>query len=171
MVAYTFRMPAGIPGEPNRSQSLTIEPASITPTGTTGAPTAYGIPVVIDNTGGNVGNVRSLAAGDQAGGVIYGILIRPYPTQSSQDPLGTSTPPTQGQCDVLKRGYVTVKLNTGTAVKGGPVAIWTAATAAPHVQGGFEQNASIGTNGFVLANAYFMGPADSNGNVEIAYNL
>jgi hypothetical protein len=164
-------MPAGIPGEVNRGWACIIEPASITPAGTTGAPTAYGIPVVVDQTGGNVGNLRAVASGDTAA-VIYGLLARPYPTQSpiwGSDPIGQAVPPTQGSCDVLRSGYMTVLLSGSTAaVKGNQVYIWTAAPTGTHITGGFESTNPAGS-GILLTGAVFMGPADANGNVEIVY--
>ena len=173
MVAYLTRMPAGIPGEVNRGWASTIEPASVTPSGTTGAPTAYGIPVVIDQTGGNVGNIRMVASGDTTG-VIYGLLARPFPTQSpvwGADPIGAAVPPTQGVVDVLRAGYMTVLLSgSSAAVKGNQVYIWTAAASGTHIVGGFEATNPSG-NGILLTNGIFMGPADASGNVEIAFNI
>lgn len=167
MVAYLTRMPAGIPGEVNRGFSSMIEPIGVTPFGTSGAPTAFGIPVVIDATSGNIGNARAVTAGDTA---AYGLLVRPYPAFSSQDALGTSTPPKEGPVDVLRFGYMTVKLAGSTAaVKGGVVYVWAAASSGSHVQGGFESTNPT-TNGFAIPGV-FMGPADANGNVEISVNF
>jgi hypothetical protein len=169
MVSYVYRMPAGIPGTVNRiGANATIETMNVTPFGTTGAPTAYGVPLVIDATTGNVGNARILTSGDTA---VYGILAREFPTQSSQDGLGTSTPPLSGLISVLKRGYMMVLLSgTTAAVKGGQVYVWTAAASGSHIVGGFEA-ASPGGSGFALTGCYFMGPADANGNTEIAFNI
>ena len=175
MTAFTYRMPAGIPGDINRVAAAIVEPQVITPTGTTGAPTAYGVPMVVDNTAGNVGNMRTMQAGDTA---PYGLLARPYPTgfapQSS--PLttpGTGTPPSSGQCDILVRGYMSVILSgTTAAVKGGTVYIWTGATntASNHILGGFEAATNAG-NTIAVANSYFMGAADSNSITEIAFQM
>lgn len=173
MVSFLTRMPAGIPGEINRGWAAIVEPAAITPAGTVGAPTAYGIPLVVDQTAGNVGNVRAVAAGDAAG-VIYGLLARPFPTQSpiwGSDPIGQAVPPTQGSCDVLRMGYMTVLLSGSTAaVKGNQVYIWTAAASGSHITGGFESS-NPGGSGILLTGGLFMGPADANGNVEICFNV
>jgi hypothetical protein len=173
MVSYLTRMPAGIPGEVNRGWASTIEPAAITPSGTAGAPTAYGIPLVVDQTAGNVGNVRAVNSGD-ANTAIYGLLARPFPTQSpiwGSDPIGQATPPTQGSCDVLREGYMTVLLSGSTAaVKGNPVYIWTAAATGTHITGGFEAS-NPGGSGITLIGGIFMGPADASGNVEISYGV
>lgn len=163
--AFLYRMPAGIPGDVNRVQAATIEAQVITPSGTTGHPTAYGLAVSIDAT---THQVRVVADPDTA---AYGFLVRPYPTNSGTDGLGTSTPPLTGICDVLKRGYMTVKLGGSTAaVKGGAVYVWSSADSGDHVQGQVEA-ASPSTDGFAISGAYFMGPADDNGNVEIAFNI
>ena len=178
MTAFLLRMPAGIPGECTRGWGNSIiETQIITPSGTTGAPTAYGVPLVVDSTAGNVGNMRVVGtqSGDTAlqGIVPYGLLIRPFPTQSSTwptDALGTSVPPASGPCDVMKSGYATVLLSgTSAAVKGGPVYIWTAAASGTHIVGGFEATNPSG-NGIAWPGAYFMGPADASSNVEIAVN-
>lgn len=165
MTAFQYRMPAGIPGEVNRAFSAIIEAQIVTPSGTTGAPTAYGVPMVVDNTGGNVGNMRILVAGDTA---IYGVLIRPFPTGGSQDGLGTSTPPTNGPIDILRFGYVNVLLSgSQAAAKGGQVYVWTAAPSGLHITGGWEA-ASPGGSGITITNAVFSGPADAGGNTEIS---
>jgi hypothetical protein len=162
-------MPAGIPGDANRAFHCLIEPQVITPTGTTGAPTAYGLAMVVDATAGNIGNMRVAASGDAAASV-YGFLVRPYPTQTiATDGLGTSTPPASGACDIMRVGYMTVLL-TGTtvAVKGGRVYIWFGATGGTHVAGGVL--AGTETSGLALSGATFMGPADTLGNVEISFD-
>ena len=169
MTAFLYRMPAGVPGSVTRVNAATvIEPQVVTPSGTTGAPTAYGVPLVVDNTGGNVGNMRTIATGDST---VYGILVRPYPTGASQDPLGTSTPPANGACDVLKNGYISVILSgTAAAVKGGLVYVWKSASnpTGNHLQGGFEAANPAG-NGFVIPGAYFTGPADTNAITEVRF--
>ncbi len=162
MVAYLTRMPAGIPGEVNRVENAVIEPLGITPFGTSGHPTAFGIPIVVDAT---TGNGRAVTTTDDAGH-IYGLLVRPFPAFSSQDALGVSTPPTEGPIDVLRFGYMTVKLSGSTAaVKGAQVYVWKSAAASTHIQGGFEAT-DPSTDGFAIS-ATFMGPADASGNVEI----
>jgi hypothetical protein len=171
MVAYAYRMPAGIPGEVNRIASAAIE-AQVVSTATNEAPTAYGVPVVVSATGGNVGNMRQLAAAD-AGGVtsIYGFLVRPFPTGASQDALSTSTPPTAGIIDMLKRGYMHVLLQGSTAAaKGGQVYIYVGASASGHPLCG-QVEAASSSNCIVPGSSYFMGPADTNGIVEIAFNI
>jgi len=163
MVAYPFRLPAGIPGTVHRIEAATIEPQETDPTA---PPTAYGVPVKVVS-----GRMQPLAAGD-AVGVIYGINVRDFPGVASQDPLGTSTPPVRGGMSVLKRGYINVLLAGATAaVKGGTVYVRVAAPATGKPIGGFEA-AADGTNTVALpANSYFMGPADAFGNTEIAYNI
>ncbi len=168
MVAYLYRMPAGIPGDVNRAQAATIEPQVITPDGETGHPTAYGVPLVIDAT---TGWVRTLVAGDDTAHVVYGLLARPYPTNSTQDGLGVGTPPLNGPVDVLRRGYMTVLLSGDTpAVNGGQVYVWTSAATGSHITGGFEAT-DPSTDGFAVVGSYFKGPADADGNTEIGFNI
>jgi len=178
MVAFAFRMPAGIPGEVTRySVGTTIEQQLITNAGAAGSTlAAYGLPVVIDAT---LLAARGLVAADTTGfNVPYGVIVRPYPIQPAsavnygQVLVGTpGVPPTSGIVDILKRGYMSVAVTYSGAgpVKGGQVYIWTAATAAPHVQGGFTSDGPSAN--VITAPAYFVGPADSSGNGEIAWNV
>lgn len=170
-VAFPYRMGAGFPGEVTRSSfSNQIEPALInvaTP------PLAYGAGVVVDTT---TNSVRQMAAGDTALTKIYGVTVRPFPQQASNTngnaygavALGTAgVPPTTGVIDVLREGYVMVKLsNGGTATKQGAVFLWVATSTDNHVQGGFEVAASAG-NTIALTDCWFNGPSDANGIVEL----
>lgn len=162
--AFTYRMPAGIAGALSRGVGqATIEPQI----GDAAKPFArYGM------FGKTVSEkFVPLEAGDAAG-VITGLLIRPFPTTSSQDGLGVSTPPTSGMLDRLRRGYMTVTLAKGTAAKdaqvyvvttaGGTVALGDIVTAASPAGGG---------TAVAAAGCFFTGPADANGAVEVAYNL
>ncbi len=162
--AITFRMPFGIPGDISRPGIATVEaqPFGATPF------TAYGVPVKL--VGGLVLPITAI------GDAIYGILVRPFPTQgvNASDPLGTSVPPTVGIANILRRGYLTILNNNNAvnaAVAAAQVYIWAAATSGNHVQGGFEAAASGGNTTTALIPATFMSAADSNGNVEIAYNI
>ena len=169
MVAYAFRMPAGIPGDVNRIASATIE-TQVVSSAAGEAPTAYGLPVVLSSTSGQVGNVRVMTSGDT--GQPYGFIVRPYPTQSSQDPLNISTPPTSGLVDILKRGYMTVQLQgPAAAVKGGAPWVFLGTTSTTHPSLGAVEAGSSASAVQLTTNSYFMGPADSNGMCEIAFNL
>jgi hypothetical protein len=131
-------------------------------------PTAYGVPVAIDATSHKL---RAIKAADTAA-VIYGLLVRPFPFQSSNNDFGSDAGvPTSGVVDVMKRGYMTVKLNGATAsANGGAVYVRVANAATGKPIGGIEA-AADSTNTVVMANAEFTGAADSDGNVEVAYNL
>ena len=155
MVAFQFRMPAGIPGAVNRVHDATVEAQIIDESN---PPLAYGTGIVIDET---TGKVRPPATGD----TIYGVYVRPYPTQSSQDPLGTDTPPKIGEANVLVRGYMTVLLRgADPAVKGAKAYVQsTGATI-----GGVTAEEDMPFPG---VGAYFMGPADADGFTEIAVNI
>jgi len=167
--SYTFSMPAGVPGDVTRHENVVLEPNIIDPAyAGDSAPTVglvYGNPVKLVS-----GLVQAIQSGDAAADV-YGFLIRPYPTNSSQDAQGVSTPPTSGLCDVLKFGYFIAKLNGATAAaKGGAVYVRKLNAASGKPIGGIEA-AADSSNMVVVANAYFMGPADADGNVEIAFGL
>lgn len=163
MVAFTFRMPYGIPGDISRASSgaNTVEAQAF---GATAFP-AYGVPVKLSS--GTV--VPIVTTGD----TVYGLLVRPYPITgpSASDPIGTSVPPTSGVANVLRRGYMTVKVQLGAAscALGSTVYIRYQNPSGSQIVGGLE-GASTG-NTYTLTGATFMGPADSNGNAEICYNI
>ena len=163
MTAFLYRMPKGIPGSVTRPSVSTIESQVLDGT----LPFAgYGL------FGKIASNKFVPVAASDAAGVVYGVMVRPYPTQgaNASDPLGTAVPATNGIGNVLRRGYITVKNNAGTAALGGAVYIRVAAAAAGKPIGGIEA-ASDSTNTIVVAGASFMDAADSTGNVEIAFNI
>jgi hypothetical protein len=163
MTAILTRMSQGFPGDITRQSQNTIE-AQV---GNSSLPfPAYGVPgKIVSNA------FVPIAAGDAAT-AIYGILVRPFPTQgaNASDPLGTAVPATGGVKDVLKRGYVAVKCNNGTPAINGTVYVRVAAASGAKVIGGIEA-ASDSTNTVVMANAIFTGNEDASGNAEIAYNI
>lgn len=161
---FLLRMPAGIPGNVTRPQNATIEAQQLD---TTNFPTVYGVPVAVDATSKNV---RKIMGGDAAT-AIYGFYVRPFPTTGgSSDGIGTSTPPTSGIVSILKRGYISVKLNVGTAAKNGAVYARIVANGGNTIIGGIEAT-SDSTNTILFANAYFTGAADASGNAEVAFNI
>lgn len=130
---FQFRMPAGIPGNVERAESAVIDAA---PLDATNYPTAYGVPVLIDATSGNL---RKVIAGD-TGASVTGFYVRPFPTQGNgTDGLGTTTPPTSGIADRLLRGFIDVALNgTAPAKKDGAVYVRVANASTGKPIGGLE---------------------------------
>jgi len=168
-VAYNLRMPAGFPGDPNRTHPFSVLPGLSQPTN---PPRLYGDPVVIDTA---TNSYRALLAGDTALTKIDGVLVRPFPTQQrtggDSSPLGAAPGPLGGQViDVLNEGFIIARCNnfaTQQPTKGGAVYIWVAASSGAHVQGGFESAASAGNTAGPITNAKWNGPTDSNGITEI----
>lgn len=164
MVAYVTRVPAGFVGLVTRFDSITVQPEVVD---SAAPPTAFGRFVKLVS-----GKVQPLASGD-AGSVVYGVLVNPYPHQSTTNGLGTAaTPPTSGLLSIMKRGYIAVKLVVGTAAKNGAVYVVTTAGGSVAVED-IVTSASPAGGGTAVAvtGAVFMGPADANGIVEIAYNI
>lgn len=158
MVAFVYRMPSGIPGDVSRKENSVVETKILD---STKPFSAYGL------AGKMSGGKFVPFAGGEAATDFYGVLVRPYPTNSGQDPLGSATPPTSGPGNALRRGYITVKLNGGASVvDGGQVYVRVAAAAAGKPIGGFE-GAADSTN-TVAVDAVFMSAADADGNVEIS---
>lgn len=161
MVAFVYRMPSGIPGDISRRSEATVITKILN---SASAFSAYGLFGKMVS-----GKFVPIGAGDAAP-AVYGLLVRPFPTQSSTDPLGTSTPPTAGPCDVMRRGLMTVKLNSGTASDGSQVYVRVANAAAGKPIGGIEA-AADGANTIAITNCFFTCAADASGNVEIEFNL
>lgn len=163
MVAFATRMPYGIPGDSTRPSQSTIESQVFN---SALAFPGYGLPGKIVSN-----KFVPIASGDAAS-AIYGFLVRPFPITGANgsDPLGTSVPPTTGVADVMRRGYISVKNNAGTPAINGAVYVRVANAAAGKPIGGIEAVADS-TNTVVISNCIFTGPADANGNVEIAFNI
>lgn len=163
MTAFVYRMPAGIPGDVSRQSAAKIETQLLD---AAAAFAGYGLFGKIAS-----GKFVPVGAGDAAS-AVYGLLVRPFPTQgaNASDPLGAAVPKTTGPADVLRSGYITVKLNAGTAALGGGVYVRVANAATGKPIGGIEA-AADGANTILVAGASFMGAADANGNVEIGFNI
>jgi hypothetical protein len=169
-----YRMGAVFAGDITRmTPAAIVEPCVTDPTN---PPSFTGQALTIDATSNCARPV--MAATEH----VYGISVRGFPTQApnasgyyGQAGFGAVSPwlaagQPQNAVDVLRQGYIGVQVN-GATVKGGTVYVWSAATAAPHVQGGFEA-ATPGVNGFALpTSCTFQGAADANGMVEIAFNI
>lgn len=167
-VAFGYRMGSGFPGDVNRTHPASILARLLNTT--VQAPRAHGDPVFINAADSSV---RGIVAGDGSTtpGRIYGVLVRPYPTQQmSGGPsaaIGASAPPTGGVGDVLRSGFIMAKLPAGASVVAdGTVYVWAAATSGNNIQGKLVAAAN-GTNTYTVTNARFVGPADADGNVEI----
>ena len=158
--AYLYRMPSGIPGDVTRKSQSTIESLPM------GATQFDGFGLFGKIAGGKV---VPLATGDAAT-VVRGLLVRSFPTQSTNNSMGSSTPKTGGVCDFLRRGYMTVKNNAGTTALDGQVYVRIDNAASGKPIGGIEAVAD-GSNTIVIAGARFMHEADAQGNVEIAFNI
>jgi hypothetical protein len=177
-VAFQFRMGAGFVGDVNRAHPFWTEPCLID---SSHPIAAYGLACLADAAAPN--GVRSLINSTDSGiTAIYGIAVRPFPLQQqattnygsiSLGP-GTQTPPTSGEIDILKNGYILVQLNgVASAYKGSPVTVYVATSTGSHVLGGFEATSAGGSNIALDATGtkiYFNGPADANGIVELVFN-
>jgi hypothetical protein len=153
-----YRMDAGIPGDVSRKDALTAEPRVMGATPLA----AFGLAGQLD---GSTNTILPMASGASA----WGMLMRPYPAQSTTNDLGEAAPEAGKVCDIMRRGYMTVKNLAGTPAAGGTVYVQVVATTGKPV-GSISAEDDSG-NREVLTGAKFMGPADDNGNVEIAYNI
>nr|WP_223238631.1 hypothetical protein [Acinetobacter baumannii] len=96
--------------------------------------------------------------------------MRSYPTQSALNGIGAAVPQSGIVNDIMRRGYMTVKCNAGTAKKAGKVYVRVATGTELKPIGGIEAVAD-GVNTIEIKNAMFMHDADAQGNVEISYNI
>lgn len=150
--AYLYRCPAGVAGDVTRRESAVIS-AEILDTTTT--PTVFGSPVTMVS-----GKIQPINADSE---VVYGFLVRPYPSQgTSNEALETATPDDSQIADVMRRGYMTVKCTTGTPSKNAAVYVnWDDGTLQT-TQGGNED---------LIPDCFFTGEGDANGNVEISFGI
>lgn len=116
---------------------------------------AYGVAVKL-NTAKD--GVTPTAATSDA---VYGFAVREY-GQAYRDSKGAIVEK-QDIVTVLKRGYIAVVLASGTAARGGTVYL--------NATGGITAEAGSSPANTAVPGAVFMGPADADGLVEIAYNI
>ena len=162
MNAILYRMAVGIAGNVNRVEQATIESQQYD----TDYPCLkFGILTKLVS-----GKIRPIANADVIANVLFGFLVRPYPIQTTQnDALGAAVPDTTRHADILRRGYMTVYLKVGTGSKGGQLYCYKT-TGGSGTVGDFGDGADS-ANAEAVTGAYFVGPADANGMVEIAFNL
>lgn len=148
--AFLYRMGSGYAGAISRIEALVSEPNIIdaaTP------PTVFGVPVKLSS-----GKITICTGSDTP----YGFLIRPYPMQSqTNEALGAATPSLTQTLDVMRSGYMQVKNTLGIPAKDGKVYY-------NQTTGLIQASSSGGTE---IAGCKFMGTEDSDGIVEIAYNI
>lgn len=159
--AITYRMPFGIPGAITRESVSTIEAQ---PYGST-AFASYGIPAVVSS-----GTVVPITT---TGLVPYGFLVRPFPFQENVWPTNaslSSTPPTTGAANILKRGYIAVLVNSGTSTPNldTQVYVYTGSSTGAHVLGGIE--GTSGGNIQKIPGAVFTCAVDANNIAEVFYD-
>lgn len=148
--AILKRMPYGIAGDISRQSQATVEAQLFdekTPFN------AFGVAGKIVN-----GKFVPVSGGEKSTD-LYGLLVRPFPTQGQGD-----------VANILRRGYMTVKNNNGVSALGGQVFVRVAKPTQSKPLGGIEAAADA-DNTVALTGAVFMAASDADGNVEIAYNI
>ena len=173
--AFLYRMPAGIAGAVGRVEHATIEPGIFD---SSYPCLAYGILVKLVG-----GKVRPIASADIIASVQNGFLVRPFPVQEGQgssaasELLGAAAPNVTLAANILKRGYISVKVtgNGGTALasiaKGDAIYVRKTAAISPALGSVGDIEAGTATGNEAVTGAYFMGAADSDGFCEIAFNI
>lgn len=158
-----YRMYSGIAGAISRPQDLTVEPQTLD---SAKAFAAYGLAGKF-----SAGKFVPIEAADTAA-VVVGIYVRPYPTASQPDKVRQIGTGYNFAGDCMKRGYVTVNLgaDASAVALGGEVYMRVATPSDTSPLGAFLA-AADGANTVQLTNAYFNGPGDANGNIELAFNI
>ena len=155
MPVIADRMKISISGQVTRELDSVKEPNKIS------AAMDYGLPVKMRD-----GAVQPLEAGDVSAD-IYGFICRPYPSTDQEFTFGTSRA-TDGQLvDVLRSGYMGVKLISGSAVRGGQVY----ATLAPSGGNPVGSITASTAGAIAVPGCTFMGEAGGDGMTEICYNI
>lgn len=163
--ALLYRAYIGIVGGVTRPRDQTAEPVMLD---NTAVFSTYGLPGKFVND-----KFVPLESGDKID-VVKGILMRPYPITSQSDLAYIGALANQtGDC--LKRGYICVLATAGaatTAKRGDPVYVRVAGGTTASPVGSFVLSPdSTATNTPQLVNAEVMGPGETDGRVEIAYNI
>jgi hypothetical protein len=152
---YRGKVPVGWPGNISRRENLATEPRRVGAT----PPAAYGIAVKINDAGDIIELPASAVAAD-----IYGFIIAP------EFSTHTPAPVANVMGDVMRQGYMTVKVASGTVNANGVVYARVANPTAEHPLG--EIAAASGADFEAVPNARFTGPStDTSSMAEIAFNL
>lgn len=153
----------GIAGAISRPQDLTVEPQTLD---SAKAFAAYGLAGKF-----SAGKFVPIEAADTAS-VVVGIYVRPYPTASQPDKVRQIGTGFNFAGDCMKRGYVIVNLgvDASSVALGGAVYMRVATPTASSPLGAFLA-AADGENTVQITNAFFNGPGDANGNIELAFNI
>ncbi len=159
MPAYLERMPAGTPGDVSRKAQSVLEPVRLA------EDIAFGGVIQLNASGEAVNLYDDTKP-------VYGILARPYPTQSAleaDNALGATGKGKAGTIqDALRSGYMTVRVSPaeGTKpIKGTPVKVVFAAS------GSYAKGDYAVTQGKEIPGCTYMGEPDASGNTEIAFNI
>lgn len=156
---FLTRMPSGIPGDITAKANAKVDPVVLN---AAAAFSGYGLPGKF--VAGKFVPVSAAADGVK----VRGFLARPYPTQTgAADGSGVSA---QIVGDALRSGHITVRCNAGNPAKDGAVYVRVAAAAAGKPIGGIEAAAVVDETE-VIPGAYFTGAKDTDGTVEIEYNI
>lgn len=158
MPAILDRMPAGTPGDVSRKADSVLEPVRLA------EDIVYGSPVQLNAAG------EAVTVFDDTK-PIYGVLARPYPTQAtaeSDNAFGVGTAKAGSVRDVLRSGYMTVRIS---AAEGTAPAKGTAVTVVFTATGSYAKGEFAVTQGTAMAGTTYMGEPDASGNTEIAVNI
>jgi len=157
---YRDRAPVGWPGRVSRKENLATEGHRYDSVNT---PASYGIAVAITNDG----DLIELSVGAEPE-EIFGFNVTPEFSHRTQVPIGG----TMG--DVMKQGYMTVKVVSGNVIANGTVHIRVDSATVDHPLGEVLAEEIVGDT-VEAPNARFVGPstpaADGSCVAEIAVKL
>lgn len=169
MVSYLYQSPSGVPGDITRADDSVVEPVNLV------APfaTAFGLAMkYAAGANGAPEGITPMVAADAAA-LFCGVLVRGAPAisgSSSNEAFDVATPNSAQIQGLCTKGYVSVKVNAGTPVRGQIVGVVQTASSG-HPAGAFEV-ATTGNNvpltGTVVGNVTWAADGvDVNGYGEI----
>jgi hypothetical protein len=120
---------------------------------------------VVYTATGNVAAVED----DFAPAQFAGLVVRPYPSQGIGSITGEDEPIEPSSIvTVMRRGYMTVRVASGTPAARGQVYV---RTASPTVDIPLGSVVADTTNSTAVSGAFFTGAASTQGVAEIEYNI
>ncbi len=164
--AYLYNAPAGVPGDITRPDQTSVEPAMQAVQGSDYPKVGMGVKYTSDGAGIQV------PSGDAAT-AFAGIMIREAPqisNSSADDSLLTPyTPLISVPVGLVPRGYVAVKCEAGTPVRGG-VVYWQVTDNGGVKAGSFRADGTDSANAVALTAAqaeWAVNGKDGSGNAEV----
>lgn len=164
--AYLYNAPAGVPGDITRTDETNVEPALQAVQGSDYPKVGMGVKYTSDGTGVQVPSASAATT-------FAGVMVREVPSisNSSADDssLAPQTPWIEEPVGLAVRGYVAVKCEAGTPVRGG-IVYWQVTDNGGVKAGSFRADGVDSGNAVALTAAqaeWATNGKDADGNAEL----